>query len=76
MSFASGTLPDGGGFAALPPDQHGSYAIVSRGVIRMTYADGTVVTRSIGYLPNAQDEPDPAGAGVVLDGLGYVHLSD
>jgi hypothetical protein len=53
-------------FAALPPDQHGTYAITDGGRITFTYADGKVETQTIGILFNQAGAADPS-YGILLD---------
>jgi hypothetical protein len=65
----SGTFPEGS-FAALPPDQHGSYAIDQRGRIVFTYADGHVVTETIASMGDKNENPDP-NYGLILDDAAY-----
>jgi hypothetical protein len=69
-SAISGTFPDEGSFAAIPPDQHGTYAIDQRGRIVFTYADGHVVTETIALMGDKNENPDP-NYGILLDDAAY-----
>jgi hypothetical protein len=61
----SGTTP-GTDFGALPPDQHGTYAITDGGRITFAYADGKVQTETVGILFNQAGVADPS-YGILLD---------
>ncbi|HYC80370.1 MAG TPA: hypothetical protein VEB65_01210, partial [Solirubrobacterales bacterium] len=50
-----------------PPDQHGTYAIEPRGRIKLSFADGTVQTKTIAVLLNSAGNPDPVNEGFLLD---------
>lgn len=66
------TLGDPGGstpFTAAwnyPPDKHGTYAVEARGRIRLSYADGRVVLKTIGIELDRAGRPDPVGTGLLL----------
>jgi hypothetical protein len=60
--------PGSGNFASVPPDQHGTYAVLPGGKLRLTYADGTVEDRTIGiYRDPETGSADPAKDGLWLD---------
>lgn len=61
----SGSTPDTD-FSALPPDQHGTYAIAAGGRITFAYADGKVENETIGILLNQAGAADPS-YGILLD---------
>jgi hypothetical protein len=52
-----------------PPDQHGSYEVLSRGRIRLSFADGTVSVRTIGI-------EQPAAKGLLLDDTNFYPDTD
>jgi hypothetical protein len=54
----SGFFGEGGSYGALPPEDHGTYAIDPRGRITFTYADGHVVVNTIAVMQN-NNTPDP-----------------
>jgi len=47
-----------------PPDQHGTYEVLSRGRIRLSFADGSVSVRTIGI-------EQPAAKGLLLDDTNF-----
>jgi hypothetical protein len=49
-----------------PPDQHGTYAIEKGARIKLSYADGTVETKTIAILLNKEGKPDPVYEGLLL----------
>ena len=60
--------PGSGNFVSVPPDQHGVYAVLPGGRLRLTYADGSVETRTIGiYRDPKTGSADPAKDGLWLD---------
>jgi hypothetical protein len=60
--------PGSGNFASVPPDQHGTYAVLPGGKLRLTYADGKVEDRTIGiYRDATTGSADPAKDGLWLD---------
>lgn len=65
----TGSTPESA-FAALPPDQHGTYAVQAGGRIQFTYASGQVVVETIGLMLDDADQPNPA-YGILLDGTIY-----
>jgi hypothetical protein len=65
-----GFFGEGGSYGALPPEEHGTYAINTRGTITFTYASGKVVNSAISFMLNDQNAPDP-NYGIVLDGLDF-----
>jgi hypothetical protein len=69
-SGVSGFFGEGGSYGALPPEDHGTYSIDPRGRITFTYADGHVVTETIGVMLNSGDSPD-ANYGLVLGESAY-----
>jgi hypothetical protein len=73
-SMGGGGAPFTSGWVA-PPDQHGRYAIESRGRIRLTYADGRVVVKTIG-VEYRNGRPDPSGQGLLLDETNFYPDSD
>jgi hypothetical protein len=58
-SGVSGFFGEGGSYGALPPEDHGTYAIDPRGRITFSYADGHTVVETIGVLLDNSDNPDP-----------------
>jgi hypothetical protein len=58
-SGISGFFGEGGAYGALPPEDHGTYAIDPRGRITFSYADGHVVTETIAVMLDGNDNPDP-----------------
>jgi hypothetical protein len=65
----SSSTPEGD-FTALPPDQHGTYAIQAGGKVLFTYAGGHTLTETIGIMNADDDHPDPQ-YGILLDGSIY-----
>jgi hypothetical protein len=64
-SGVSGFFGEGGSYGALPPEDHGTYAIDPRGRITFTYADGHVVVNTISFLLDKNNNPDP-NYGIIL----------
>ncbi len=64
-SGVAGFFGEGGSYGALPPEDHGTYAIDPRGRITFTYADGHVVVNTIAFLLDKNNSPDP-NYGIVL----------
>jgi hypothetical protein len=58
-SGVAGFFGEGGSYGALPPEDHGTYAIDPRGRITFTYADGHVVVNTISFLLDDNNNPDP-----------------
>ena len=54
----AGFFSEGGSYGALPPEDHGTYAIEPSGRITFTYADGHIVVDTIAVMLN-NDAPDP-----------------
>jgi hypothetical protein len=69
-STVQGFFGEGGSYGALPPEEHGTYAINSRGVITFTYASGKVVNSVISFMLNEQEVPD-ANYGMLIDGFDF-----
>jgi hypothetical protein len=61
----AGFFGEGGGYGALPAEDHGTYSIDPRGRISFNYADGHVVVETIGVMLNEANTPDP-NYGLVL----------
>ncbi len=53
-------------WGGVAPDQRGTYEIVSQGIIELSYADGTVTRRVIGFEHDLLGRPDPASTGLLL----------
>jgi hypothetical protein len=66
----SGFFGEGGSYTALPPEDHGTYVIGSRGLATFTYASGKVVNSVISFMLNDADQPDP-NYGILLDGFDF-----
>src|SRR5262249_31055042 len=62
----AGFFGESGSYGALPPEEHGTYAIDPRGRITFSYADGHVVTETIAFMLDANNNPDP-DYGILLD---------
>jgi len=58
-SGVSGFFGEGGSYGALPPEDHGTYAIEPRGRITFNYADGHVVTETVAFMLDDNNNPDP-----------------
>ncbi len=71
---SGGDLMTGGIFTVLPPDKRGTYQVTARGTIVLTYADGTVRTRTIAVMTNDAGVAD-ATEGVILDDSPYVAIT-
>jgi len=69
ITTVSGSTPDSQ-FAALPPNQHGTYAIDQRGRVTFSYADGSVQTDTISIMQNDAGAADPSYA-FILDSTIY-----
>jgi hypothetical protein len=69
QSFGSFGIPGGIApytqWAAIPPDQRGSYAFTSKGELRLTYADGKVDLRPVGIVRDSKT----GSADIVEDGF-------
>jgi hypothetical protein len=67
-SWGAPGTPGSGNFASVPPDQHGTYAVLPGGKLRLTFADGKVEDRTIGIYRDAETgSADPAKDGLWLD---------
>jgi hypothetical protein len=67
-SWGAPGTPGSGNFASVPPDQHGTYEVLPRGKLRLTFADATVEDRTIGIFRDAETgSADPAKDGLWLD---------
>jgi hypothetical protein len=62
----AGFFGEGGSYAALPPEDHGTYSIDARGHIVFSYADGHVVAETIAVMTDDADNPDP-NYGILLN---------
>jgi len=69
VTAVSGSSPDAA-FAALPPDRHGTYEVLDGGRLQLRYSDGHVITKTIGFLLDDADQPNPSYA-ITLDGSIY-----
>jgi hypothetical protein len=49
-----------------PADQHGTYAIEKGARIKLSFADGSVDTKTIAILLNKEDKPDPVSEGLLI----------
>jgi hypothetical protein len=58
-SGVSGFFGEGGSYGALPPEDHGTYAIDQRGRVVFTYAEGKVVPETMAFLLDANNNVDP-----------------
>jgi hypothetical protein len=56
---------------AFPPDETGSYEILSRGRIRLTYLSGKVEVFTFGLGLDKQGRPAPATEGLLLGGTNF-----
>lgn len=56
---------------AFPPDENGSYEILSRGRIRLSYLSGKVEVLTLGLELDKQGRPAPATEGVLLGSTNY-----
>jgi hypothetical protein len=67
-SFGLPGTPGSGNFVAVPADQRGTYEVLSRGRLRLAYANGKVEVRTIGiYRDPKTGSADPATDGLWLD---------
>ena len=67
-SWGTPGTPGSGNFVAVPPDQKGTYAVLPRGVLRLSFADGHTEDRTIGIYRDAKTgSADPATDGLWLD---------
>lgn len=78
-SMTLGSLGGGGApFTAAwnaPPDKHGRYEVLAGGRIKLSYADGRVVFKTIG-IELRRGKPDPSGEGLLLDDTNFYPDSD
>lgn len=65
LGDAGGSTPFTAGWS-YPPDKHGRYEVLARGRIRLTYADGRVVDKTIGIELDRAGRPDPLRKGLLL----------
>lgn len=56
---------------AFPPDENGSYEILSRGRIRLSYLSGKVEVLTLGLELDKQGRPAPATEGLLLGSTNY-----
>lgn len=64
----------GGTFTSLshyPPDEHGTYEILTDGRIQFTYANHTVEISTIAFELDEQGRPDPQGTGLLLNDTNF-----
>jgi hypothetical protein len=54
-----GFFGEGGSYGALPPEDHGTYSIPSRGNITFNYADGHTESTGIAFMLDEANNPDP-----------------
>lgn len=68
LTTAGGSGPGQTFIAAgsFPPDQHGTYAIEKGARIKLSFADGTVETKTIAIFLNKEGKPDPVYEGLLL----------
>jgi hypothetical protein len=67
-SFGVPGTAGSGNWASIPPDQQGTYEVLPRGKLRLTYDDGKVEDRTIGVYRDAKTgSADPAKDGLWLD---------
>ena len=67
-SWGTPGTPGSGNFVSVPPDQRGTYAVLSGGKLRLSYADGRVEDKTIGIYRDAKTgSADPAKDGLWLD---------
>ena len=67
-SWGTPGTPGSGNFVSVPPDQKGTYQVLAGGKLRLTYADGKVVDRTIAYYRDPETgSTDPATDGLWLD---------
>ena len=59
---------------SFPPDQHGTYTIEPRGRIKLSFADGSVQTKTIAILLDSAGQPDPVNEGLLLDSTYFTFL--
>lgn len=72
MSIGSIGAPGSGTVVGVvPPDQTGSYKVLSRGRIELRYDDGSRKVRTIGVEHDLRGKPNPGVAGVVLDDINF-----
>jgi hypothetical protein len=58
-----------------PPDQYGRYEILGGGRIKLSYADGRVVFKTIG-IQRRDGRADPSGEGLLLDDTNFYREDD
>lgn len=57
-----------------PPDQHGTYAVEPMGRIKLSFADGSVQTKTFAILLNKEGKPDPVNEGFLFDSTYFTFL--
>jgi hypothetical protein len=57
--------------SVVPPDQTGTYQVLGKGRIRLSYADGTRRTTTLGVEQDLTGKPNAGVAGVVLGELNF-----
>ncbi|WP_162599832.1 hypothetical protein [Nocardioides solisilvae] len=60
-------------WSILPPDQRGTYRVVRKGIVELTYDDGTRKRHVIGIEHDPSGKPNPVAAGLLLDDVNYYH---
>ncbi|MCD4526984.1 hypothetical protein [Nocardioides sp. cx-173] len=58
-------------WAVVPADERGTYRVLSRGRIRLSYANGTSQVHTIGIGHDVRGKPSPAGEGILLDDVNF-----
>lgn len=72
-SFSVGSWPGlGSSWASIPPDQRGSYRVISRGRVELRYANGKVERTRMALSHNALNRPS-ASSGIILGTKNYYH---
>lgn len=70
-SFSVGSWPGlGSSWSSIPPDQRGTYRVISRGRVELRYASGKVERTRMGLSHNALNRPS-ATSGIVLGSKNY-----
>ncbi|MGD9694390.1 MAG: hypothetical protein AB7V42_01885 [Thermoleophilia bacterium] len=59
-----------------PPNQTGTYRILPRGTLRLSFADGTVTDRTIGIDADKAGRRDPVTGGLLLDDTNFYPADD
>lgn len=72
-SFSVGSWPGlGSSWSSIPPDQRGTYRVISRGRVELRYATGKVERTRMALSHNALNRPS-ATSGIVLGTKNYYH---